>query len=186
MYTYDLNCLNSNPQAHISAPPNSFQNTHKAQRISIYPSHIISFISLLKEFFPRFNRPFLRIEQSHHSQIRRRSKTRNTPGKFCLAWTLFTNVVNENYTRAWLECGDERAQNSDRLDVGPVVEDPFEHVDIGLDGLGVEEVVCAERYAVAQVLGEFFFENRGDFGKVLDDDFEVGEFACEDCVVVAC
>jgi hypothetical protein len=39
--------------------------------------------------------------------------------------------------------------------------------------------------AGAQVFGKFFFEDRGDFREVLDDDFEIGEFAGEDGIVVA-
>jgi hypothetical protein len=42
-----------------------------------------------------------------------------------------------------------------------------------------------ERYAVAEVLWEFSFEDGGDFGEILDDDFEVRELAGENCVVVA-
>lgn len=66
------------------------------------------------------------------------------------------------------------------------MEDPFEHVDVGGDGLGVEDIVCEEGDAGAQVLGKFFVEHRGDFWEVLDDDLEVGEFGGEEGVVVAC
>jgi hypothetical protein len=57
------------------------------------------------------------------------------------------------------------------------MQDPFEHVDVCGDGLSVEEIVSFEGDAGPKILREFCFENRGDFGKVLDDDFKVGEFA---------
>jgi hypothetical protein len=44
--------------------------------------------------------------------------------------------------------------------------------------------VGLERYAIAEVLWKFSFEYRGDFGEILNDDFEVGELAGENRVVV--
>ena len=46
--------------------------------------------------------------------------------------------------------------------------------------------MCAEGNAGFELGWELFLEYWGDFWKVFDDDFELGESGCEDGVVVAC
>ena len=46
--------------------------------------------------------------------------------------------------------------------------------------------MCAEGDVGFELGWEFFFEYWSDFWKIFDDDFEFGEFGCEDGVVVAC
>ena len=65
------------------------------------------------------------------------------------------------------------------------MQDPFQDVDVGGDGLRVEEVVGEEGDAVLEVCGELFLEDRCYLGQVLDYDFEVGIGFGEGDVVVA-
>jgi hypothetical protein len=65
------------------------------------------------------------------------------------------------------------------------VQDPFEHVDVGVYGLRVEKVVRLKGYTIAEFGWKFFLEDGSDFGEILHHDFEIGEFAGEDGVVMA-
>ena len=64
------------------------------------------------------------------------------------------------------------------------MQDQFDHVNVGLHGLWVEEVVRLEGYAVAQVRGRVGVEGGFGLGEVLHDDFQVGEVLGQDNAVV--
>lgn len=171
--------------SHYSTRPNSFEHTHETQRIRLDTHNIVPLIRLLEDLLPRLDRPFLRIEQRHHPQIRRGTKALNTPRQLLLTRLLLAHVINKHDPRTLLERGSQRLQNLDAFDIGPVVQDPLQYVHVGFDGLRVEQVVGEERDAVFELREKFLLEHGCDIGEILDADFQVGEFAGEDRVVVA-
>lgn len=174
--------LDQNP----SPPPNNLQHTHETQRIRLNPHNLEPSIRLPKDFLPRLHRPLLGVKQRHHAQIRRRAKPTHTARQILtLDGILLTHIIDKQDARTGLERRDEGTQDSDGFGVGPVMQDPFEHVDVRNDGLGIKEVVSLKTDAIAKVGWEFAGKDGGDLGEILDDDVEVWKGAGEDSVVVA-
>lgn len=168
-------------------PPSSLQYTHKRQRIRLNIADLIPLIRLPEDLLPSANRPLLRIEQRHHTHIRRCAECAHAMRqRSILSRIIFANIIDEYDPRARLECWDQRFEDSDRFDVWPVVQDPLQDVDVGLHGLGVEEVMGAEGDSGFQVGRELLFEDRSDLWQILNDNLQVGVGFGERDVIVAC
>ena len=69
---------------------------------------------------------------------------------------------------------------------GPVVEDPFEQVYIGLDGLRREEIMRNEGDALLQLVGDVSVVELGlAAGEILNNNLQIGEVFGERHVIVA-
>lgn len=168
-------------------PPNSLKHTHKRQRIRLHTANLIPLIRLSKKLLPRTNRPLLRVKQRHHTYICRCSKRTHTKRqRRILIGIVLAHVVNEYNPCTRLESRDQGLEDGDTFDVWPVMQNPFQDVDVGGHGLGVEEIVGEEGDAGFEIGGEFLFEDRGNLGEILDDNFQVRIGICEGDVVVAC
>src|SRR5690625_3342860 len=75
------------------------------------------------------------------------------------------------------ESRHERLDDLDDVLVGPVVKDPLEEVDVGLNGLRGEEVMSEEGHSLLELVGDVaVVKFRLATRQILDDDLEIGEF----------
>ena len=133
--------------------PNCLDDDEESHWVRLHPHNIEPLISLFEQFLPRTRRSLPCREQSHHSQISRRTHLRNRPRQIRHPFltSLLAHIIDEQYPRTGLHCRRQTLKDLHRLLVRPVVQDQLEHVYIGLDGLGLEEAVGGERDAGGEV-----------------------------------
>ena len=159
------------PGSTLLSAPYNLQSYEKRQWVRVKAYNVEALVCRLEEFLPLTERPLLGAKQRHHPDVRRRAHLPDRARQVSLGRVApLANVLDEDDASARFQGGDESPQDFDGLLVGPVVQDQLDQVDVGLDGLRVEEVVWDELDAGLELLGDAAVEFRLGFGEVLDGD----------------